>query len=80
VALYQRATREIQNSLSLYPGGILKLPSYQAPLISAMLDVGGFVLRGTRLFVNSRARFVRVVRVSPVCISVLVAITVHLLP
>ena len=32
------------------------------------------------LFVNSRVRFVRVVRVSPVCISVLVAITVHLLP
>jgi hypothetical protein len=32
------------------------------------------------LFVNSRARFVRVVRVSPVCFSVLVAITVHLLP
>ena len=30
--------------------------------------------------VNSRVRFVCVVRVSPVCILVLVAITVHLLP
>jgi len=29
--------------------------------------------------VNSRVRFVRVVRVSPVCFSVLIAITVHLL-
>ena len=31
------------------PGGILKPPSYQAPLISAMLDVGGLVLRGVCL-------------------------------
>ena len=38
-------------------------------------------LRSSRfLFVNSRVRFVCVVRVSPVCFSVLVAITVHLLP
>ena len=31
------------------PGAILKLPSYLAPLISAMRDVGGFVRRGVCL-------------------------------